>query len=79
MAVISDTGFVCDVQVLKGIDKNTDADAIAAVKNGKFKAATKDGRPVPTVVTLDVRYERKDGKLVRAVDSPFGAQQTSVN
>src|ERR1019366_5316735 len=61
MVVVSDKGFACSVQLLRGIDKETDDDALAAVKNWTFKPATKDGRPVPVVVTVEVNYVMKDG------------------
>jgi hypothetical protein len=70
MAVISDKGFVCDARVLKGIDKDTNEDAVTALKGWTFKPATKDGRAVPTVVSVSIKYVRKDGKVVRATDSP---------
>ena len=75
MVVVSDKGFACSVQLLRGIDKETDADALAAVKNWTLKPATKDGRPVPVVVTVEVNYMMKDGKLVRA---PYPARNNDT-
>jgi protein TonB len=75
MVVVSDKGFACSVQLLRGIDKETDADALAAVTNWTFKPATKDGRPVPVVVTVEMNYVMKDGKLVRAPYHAPSAQQ----
>jgi TonB family protein len=75
MVVVSDKGSVCSAAVLKGISRETDTDAITAVESWAFKPATKDGRPVPVVVTVQVNYELVDGKLVRASKDPTQAHQ----
>jgi protein TonB len=74
MVVVSDKGFVCSAQVLNGINNETDTDAIAAVKTWTFKPATKDGRPVPVVVTVQVNYELANGKFMRAPKEPAEAR-----
>jgi TonB family protein len=72
MAVISDKGYVCDAQVVRGFDKEADKKAAAkAVREWHFQPAQKDGRSVPVVVTVDVNYWRKDGELI-----PFPATPT---
>ena len=70
LVVVSDKGIVCSAEVLKGINNETDADAIAAVKTWTFTPATKDGRPVPVVVAVKVDYQWENGKLVRAPKRP---------
>lgn len=64
MVVISDKGYVCDAQVIRGLDKETDKNAAGAVRQWHFQPARKDGHAVPVVVTVEVNYWRKDGKLL---------------
>jgi len=68
MVVVSDKGFTCSVQLLHGIDKETDADATAVVRSWTFKPAMKDGRPTPVIVNVKINYVLKDGKMVRISD-----------
>jgi TonB family protein len=79
MAVISDKGYVCDAQVIHGLDKETDKKAGRAVRQWHFQPARKDGHNVPVVVTVDVVYWRRDGKLVQFPDPTLtptqGAQE----
>jgi hypothetical protein len=70
MAVISDTGYVCDAQVIRGLDKVTDKKAAGVVRHWHFQPARKDGHAVPVVVTVEVSYWRKDGELVQFPAAP---------
>lgn len=71
MAVISDKGYVCDAKVIRGLDKETDKKATGAVRQWRFQPVrTKDGHPVPVVVSVEVSYWRKDGQLVQFPTSP---------
>jgi TonB family protein len=70
MAVISDKGYVCDAQVIRGLDKATDKKAAGAVRQWHFQPAQKDGHAVPVVVTVEVNYWRKNGELVQFPASP---------
>jgi TonB family protein len=81
MAVISDKGYVCDAQVLGGIDKETDEKAARAAREWHFEPARKGGRAVPVVVTVEVHYWRKDGELVQfpAKPTPTQTQGDSVH
>lgn len=64
-AVVRDTGYVCSAKVIDGIDKKSDTDAEKAVQQWHFVPAKKDGRPVPVVVIVKVKYERDmDGNIV---------------
>jgi EAL domain-containing protein (putative c-di-GMP-specific phosphodiesterase class I) len=54
MAVISDKGYVCDAQVIRGLDKETDKKASGAVRQWHFQSARKNGHAVPVVVTVEV-------------------------
>jgi len=75
-AVVSDTGYVCSAKVIDGIDKKSDADAENAVRHWNFAPAKKDGRPVPVVVTVQVRYERdKDGNVILSSHQPTPTEQ----
>ena len=73
---MSDTGYVCSAKVIDGIDKKSDADAENAVRHWNFAPAKKDGRPVPVVVTVQVRYERdKDGNVILSSHQPTPTEQ----
>jgi TonB family protein len=56
MAVISDKGYVCNTQVIRGVDKEIDKTAAGAVRQWHFQPARKDGRAIPVVVTVEVNY-----------------------
>jgi TonB family protein len=69
LAVVSDTGYLCSAEVIRGIDKKSDAAAVKALRDWHFAPAKKGGRPVPVVVTVEVRFQRdKHGKIV--LDAP---------
>ncbi len=70
MAVISDKGYVCNAQVIRGLDKETDKKATGAVRQWHFQPAQKEGRAVPVVVTVEVHYWRRDGELVQFPAAP---------
>jgi TonB family protein len=70
MAVISDKGYVCDAQVIRGLGRETDKKAIATVRQWHFEPARKDKRAVPVVITLEVDYWRKDGELIQFPNTP---------
>jgi TonB family protein len=75
-AVVSDTGYVCSAKVIDGIDKKFDADAENAVRQWRFVAAKKDGRPVPVVVSVEVHYERnKDGNIILSSHQPAPTEE----
>lgn len=71
-ASISKTGDVVEVSVVSATNPAFGESAIAAVKQWKFKPATKDGIPSQVVVNLPVRFamrfeERLNHKFGRAV------------
>jgi len=71
LAVVSDAGYVCSTQVLKGINKQVNKEAEKTVRQWHFDPARKDGRPVPVVVSVDIAYWMKsNGELVQATASP---------
>jgi TonB family protein len=55
-ATITADGRVENVSVLRSIPELDDA-AIAAVKQWKYKPATKDGRPIQVFLTLTIDFE----------------------
>ena len=70
MAVISDTGYVCDAQVLQGVNKTIDATAISAVRDWHPRPAQVNGRSVPATVAVQLHYWDADGKVVQFPATP---------
>ena len=56
--VVSDTGTVGDVRVIKSLDRQFGLDdaAIAAAKQWQFRPGLRDGRTVPTIVSLILEF-----------------------
>ena len=79
MAVISDRGHVCDVQLIRGLDKETDKRAAGAVRQWHFQPALKNGHAVPVVVAVEVYYWRKNGELVQFPASPTLTQSQGAS
>jgi len=55
--IIDLDGNVCDAAVLKGINPEADAAALAAVKQWRFRPATLNGKTVAVYFDLTVRFE----------------------
>ena len=71
LAVVSDRGYVCTAQVIRGIDKKSNAEAEKTVRQWRFTPAKKDGHPVPVVVKVPVNYERdKNGNVIISSSKP---------
>jgi len=69
-SVISDTGFVCSAQVVRGVDSTTDAEALNAFRKLHFDPAKKDGHGVPVTAVIDIGFWRgKDGQLTSCATS----------
>lgn len=77
MVVVSDKGYVCDAQVIRGLDKETNKRAIANIHQRHFEPARKDNHAIPAVVALEVGYWRKDGELIQSPDAPPKQPQNS--
>jgi TonB family protein len=60
-AVILADGTVGDVTVKKSLDPDLDAEAIRATKQWKFKPGTKDDKPVPVEVSIELSFALRDG------------------
>jgi TonB family protein len=54
--VVEKDGTVGDVKVLKTLDPGLDEEAIRAAKLWRFAPGTKDGKPVPVEVTLELTF-----------------------
>jgi TonB family protein len=72
-AVILADGTVGDVTIKKSLDVDLDAEAIRAAKQWKFKPGTKDDKPVPVEVSIELSFALRDGptyKVGPGVSSP---------
>jgi len=57
--VVDASGSVRDVQVIQPLGAGLDEKAIAAVNQWKFDPATKDGKPVPVAISVEVDFRLK--------------------
>lgn len=55
-AEITSTGTVENVAVLYGLEKGMDENAVQSIKQWKFAPATKDGRPVAVMMTIEMNF-----------------------
>jgi periplasmic protein TonB len=53
---VDEHGSVRDVNVTRSLDKRLDQTAIDALKQWKFKPATKDGKPVAVRTSASVEF-----------------------
>jgi TonB family protein len=56
---ISETGAVENVAVIKSLAPGLDMAAVNAVRQWKFKPATRDGKPVPVLFNLTINFKLK--------------------
>jgi TonB family protein len=54
--VVTTEGTIGDVKVTKSLQSELDAEAIKAAKRWRFTPGTKDGKPVPVAVTLELTF-----------------------
>jgi len=54
--VVQIDGAVGEVHVTKSLDPGLDEEAIKAVKQWRFEPGTKDGKPVPVRITLEMTF-----------------------
>jgi TonB family protein len=66
-SVVLADGTVGDVSVTRSLDIELDAEAIRAVKQWQFKPGTKDDRPVPVEVHIEVTFTLRDAPVVYRV------------
>lgn len=57
---VSETGKVTDAKVVKSTHKDFEEPALAAVKEWRFKPATKGGKPVELTIRLPLKFSLKD-------------------
>jgi TonB family protein len=58
--VINADGTVGDVKIIRPLDPRLDAEAVTAAKQWLFKAACRDGKPVPSRATLELSFRVPD-------------------
>jgi TonB family protein len=63
--VISDKGYVCSVQLVRGFDKTADAKAMQAARTWRFDPSGKNGHPVAVEMIVEVAFRRNsNGELI---------------
>jgi hypothetical protein len=68
-AVISDKGYTCSVQLIRGFDKAVDEQEMRAAQRWHLPPLRQAGRPVPMIVGLEEDFWRNaGGELVRGSD-----------
>jgi len=70
--VVSDKGYVCSVQLIRGFDKTADAKAMQAARTLRFTPShlKKSGQPVAVEMRVEVAFQRNaNGELVLAAPS----------
>ena len=55
-AVVAADGSVADAEVVQSAHPLLDAEALAAVRRGRFEPARKDGRPVAATIRAPIRF-----------------------
>jgi len=60
-AVVLADGSVGDVTIKRSLDPDLDAEAIRVTKLWKFKPGTKDDKPVPVEVSIELSFALRDG------------------
>lgn len=67
LIVVSETGQVCSVHAVRGVDKEVDKTALSSVKSWRFKPAEKDGLPVMVAILVEAKFTRaSDGTIAFA-------------
>ncbi len=54
--IVTPDGNVDDAKVVRGFDPDLDQHAVDTVRTWKFEPATKDGKPVPVALSVEVSY-----------------------
>lgn len=62
-AVIDAEGKPTDIRVVRSLDAlyGLDQNAVEALKEWRFKPATREGKPVPILVTIEMSFTLRDG------------------
>ena len=61
--VIRPDGSVDSIQLVRGLDKQLDANAIEAFKQWKFHPATKDGQPVALEAIVHIPFKGPEQRV----------------
>jgi TonB family protein len=70
LLVISDKGYVCSAQLIRGFDKEADTRAVQGVRQWRFDPSKKDGHPVAVEMRVEIGFWRKtNGELISASPS----------
>lgn len=57
---LSNTGYICGVKVIKGIEPALDEQAVEAIREQLFQPIREDGKPVPGFMTIQRDFWRGD-------------------
>jgi len=69
LTAISDQGYVCSTQILRGVSKEVDKTAETRVRDWHFEPARRKGHAVPVAVLIKLTFwKTKTGEIV--TDSP---------
>jgi TonB family protein len=70
LLTISDTGYVCNAQLIQGFDKEGDKRALEGTRKWRFNPSKKDGHPVAVELRVELSFWRNaNGELVLAAPS----------
>jgi TonB family protein len=59
---INETGDVEQIQIVRSVSKAFDDFAVDSVNEWKFAPATKNGKPIPVFINVDVEAKKVDSK-----------------
>ena len=54
---VGDDGVARDIQVKQSLDPGLDANAISSIQGWKFQPASKDGKAVSVIATIEVNFK----------------------
>jgi TonB family protein len=58
--VVNKDGSISDIKIAEGIDKKIDAQVVRTIKKmPKWKPGTQNGKPVPVIYTMPVKFSLK--------------------
>jgi len=55
--IVDEKGMPTHVRVVRGVGMGLDEKAVEAVRQYRFKPGTKDGKPVPVDLYIDVNFQ----------------------
>ena len=62
-AIVGVDGKPTDIKVVRPLDPGLDRNAVEALGGWRFKPATKDGKPVPMFVTIEMSFTLRDRQV----------------